>query len=77
MRYYKSKIGEVRSEASWKYELDSFWRTVPLADREGHFPKPDDAWERYTKILGLVEVDHEEAESNDDESSSGSWVGVF
>lgn len=76
MRFYKSKIGEIRSEESWKYELETFWKVSTGVDAEGKFPKPLDHWDRFVRILGLEEIENED-QSNSDDSSSDRWVGVF
>jgi hypothetical protein len=70
MKYFRSKIGEVRSEASWRSELDEFWK-IPWTYDKTFATRPDDAWERYVKVLGLVEIEHE------DVNNGSGYDGVF
>ncbi len=64
-----SKIGEIKSEQEWRVEIDNFWIWTELQNRyicnpraktnKRSFTKPKDAFERYARLLGLVEVSHE------------------
>ncbi len=63
MRYYRSKLGEVKSYAEWEKWTDDFFATLPKFNTKqmmhANCPKPDDWFERITKILKLEEVEVE------------------
>ncbi len=58
----KSRTGEIKSKAEWEAELDKFWKWANLQSRymaktrNFHFRRPDDAFERYARIIGLEET---------------------
>ena len=76
MRYFISKIGEVRSEESWKHELQHFWKSIGTADYKEQFEQPKDSWDRFARVLGLQEISHEQATEHSSDDSS-IWSGVF
>ena len=60
MELYRSKIGEINTREHWEAHLNRFWDEFKSAGDYAHnwkWPKrPDDAWERYVKVVGLVKV---------------------
>ncbi len=72
MTYLQSKAGEIKHILEWQYDLNDFWSDIHRDKQDKlKFPKPANAWERFTKLLGLVEVDHE------NNSNGGLYNGVF
>jgi hypothetical protein len=63
MTLYMSKKGEVGNREYWERELNAFWGLFQgRVDQEiaHRLPKkPANAWERFSKILGLEEVESE------------------
>lgn len=62
MTIYQSKTGETGDRAYWERELDSFWslfkgRKETCNDLAKLPDRPQDAWERFAKVLRLVEVE--------------------
>ncbi len=61
-----SRAGELKSVDEWHKELNTFWIWVEKQNRYLHdvrsqthrkgFKRPTDAFERYSKLLGLVVV---------------------
>lgn len=66
MTTFKSKLGEVKTKDEWQQELNEFWEYVERQNRyicranstvnKRSFKKPDDAFERYVKLLGLEKL---------------------
>jgi len=52
-----SKAGEIRSEAEWRNDVDRFWCGMDAANSylnpARQFKRPEDAFERYARIVGL------------------------
>jgi hypothetical protein len=68
MTLYMSKKGEVGDREYWESELNAFWDLFQgRVDQEiaHRLPtKPANAWERFSKILGLEEVENESSTSS-------------
>lgn len=71
MTYLKSKAGEIKHILEWKYDLNEFWHGVVGLDMLHQFPKTNSAWDRWVKVLGLVEVE------NENNINNGGLGGVF
>lgn len=56
MKLLRSKTGEVRSEQAWKDEMEGIWAVLTKMDDYKKVPKPVDAWERFSRVIGLEEV---------------------
>lgn len=55
MIIYRSAIGVERTYAGWSKEADKFYDDI--YDAEFTVLKPNDWFERWTKVLGLVKVE--------------------
>lgn len=71
----RSKSGETKTREEWQKEVDDFWDYAELQNRyicnprakfnRRVFKRPNDAFERFAKIIGLEEI------------TEISWEGVF
>lgn len=64
-----SATGECKHKEEWEAELNKFWTWAELQSRyicnprakinKRYFKRPDNAFERYAKLIGLREVSYE------------------
>lgn len=69
MTMLRSRIGEIKSRKEWEQEVEEFWSWASLQDRyicnsrskinRRSFKMPEDAFQRYAKIIGLEEIREE------------------
>lgn len=70
--YLQSKTGEIKHKLEWMYDLNAFWADIHRDQQDAKkFPRPENAWDKFVKLLGLIEVNHENY------ISSSSYHGVF
>jgi hypothetical protein len=76
MKLFKSSKGDINTETYWRKELEKFWNVVGEKGCPGHrkdFSEPVDSWDRWVRVLQLVEVQGEENTYN----TAHSYNGVF